>query len=96
MSVSLPKKKRIVIILVILSSRVQEAYDNDTQDGIAETILFQLGRATPTFLTNENTWSARDADIWDAVDAIVNYFDASASLSPSLEELSANLEKVLG
>ena len=94
MSMSKPKKRRLGGVLVILSSKMID--DNDAEQGIAETLTFQLMRATPTFLTNENTWSARDADIWDAVDAIVNYFDASASLSPSLEELSANLEKVLG
>lgn len=90
MALSIPRKRKLIRIIIIVSSLVAADLENDITGTVQETIISQLGHADELLFSVEN-WETEHEDAWQAVEDIYNAISPEATSDPYWENLSDNL-----
>lgn len=96
MPASRPKRKRLIIIIIILGNLILTIFNSDLDDVLKETLLARLCRAMPLMKIDENNWTVDDHDVYDQIETIATMFDNSTVPSESaISKASDDLETAL-
>lgn len=93
MPASRPKRKKLIVILLLIGGRASDQLDLNNDGTVYEVLLNQLAALKPQMAIDEVGWSQEQMDVWTKVEEINE--DASPSdferISEELEELIAEL-----
>lgn len=98
MAASIPKKKKLIRIIIILSQFVQTDLNNDITDTAKEHLLKTLQLVSPQMDDNESSWSQEENDAWAVVEEIDAAMDDNGD-PPSdgkLNHWAGEIEDALG
>lgn len=94
MSLAIPKKKKIIRVIIIIASLVAVDLENEINGTIYETLMSQLAQAD-ALLFQVETWTQDHEDAWTAFEAIYDAFDPEAVGEPNPSQLSSNFADAL-
>lgn len=83
---SIPKRKKIRTILIIILSRAVEQLNQSVSGSIEEILSNQVQTANAIMLTNENSWSGAYDVVWATIEAIGEAYGEGEN-DPSQAEL---------
>lgn len=92
-----PKKKKIIAVIIIILTIVNENLGDNITDSLEETVARQLRDGMCIFDGDEDgvNWSGPCQNVYDAMEAIADAYDPNNMNSYNLEDLSAALEDAL-
>jgi hypothetical protein len=100
MSLNIPRKRKLIRIIIIVSSAVSADLDNEIDGTVFETILSQMGQADALlFSVPENEWTTAHEEAWAAVEDIHDAVNPEVPLEnqPDWQSLSDHLgDKLAG
>lgn len=83
MALAKPRKRRLIIIIIIVANRVQADLDNDIEATLYEDISCQLSHFQLSMWdSDEQNWTAEEVDAWAAFE------DLASRLESDIEDLS--------
>lgn len=98
MSLAIPKKKKIIRIIIVIASLVDALLDNNTSDSNEEVLLSLVADAESfirDFPANEANWSTEQNDVWTMLETIHNGLAPEAPSDPDYEGWASNLSEAL-
>lgn len=90
MSLSIPRKRKLIRIIIIVASLVSGDLDEDIDGTIEETILSQLSEADALLFSVEN-WTTAHEDAWATIEDIYNALSPEALSDPDWQSFSDDL-----
>ncbi len=90
MALSIPRKRKLIRIIIIISSLVASDLDNNIDGTLQEEILSQLGQADAVLFEVSN-WNTEHEEAWSAIEDIYSAIQPEAMEDPDWQSLSDNL-----
>ena len=92
-----PKKKKIIAVIIIILTIVNENLDDNITDSLEETVARQLRDGMCICDGDEDgvNWSGTCQNVYDVMEDIADAYDPNNMSSFDLDELSDNLQSAL-